>query len=239
MDTTSAGAGRTTDRLFFCTMALLATLIVFWGFSPTFYQRHAELPSLSTLLMVHGTAFTAWILLFITQVSLVAANRRDLHKRLGIVGAVLAACMVVLGTLTAIDAMRRGNAPVPQLDPRSFFVIPMRDIALFTVLVGSGLYWRRDPAMHKRLMLLSTLAMLDAAFARIPLPWIAAGGPPVFFGLVDLLVLAGFVYDWRTRGRVHPAFVWGGLLVILTQPLALAISGTAPWLAFADWCLGR
>lgn len=239
MNTIMESTAPARDRVYFCTMALLAALIAFTGFSATFYQRAATLPPLSSLLMVHGTAFTAWILLFATQVSLVAANRRDIHKRLGIAGAVLAGLVVVLGTLAALDSLHRGAAPVPKLDPRSFFIIPMRDIALFAILAGSGLYFRRDLATHKRLMLLSTVTMLDAAIARIPVSWIAAGGPPVFFGLVDLMVLAGFIYDWRTRGRVHRAFVWGGLLIILTQPLALAVSGTAPWLAFADWCLGR
>jgi hypothetical protein len=35
--------------------------------------------------------------------------------------------------------------------------------------------------------------------------------------------------------RVHPATVWDGLAIVLSQPLRLAISGSALWLGFAAW----
>ena len=104
---------------------------------------------------------------------------------------------------------------------------------VFATLVGAGLYLRRTPAAHKRLMLLATMAVLTAAIAR--LPYVLPLGPLAFFGLTDLLVVAAMVYDWRTRGRVHPALLWGGVFLIASQPLRLAISGTDTWLALATW----
>jgi hypothetical protein len=65
----------------------------------------------------------------------------------------------------------------------------------------------------------------------LPLP----PGPPTFFGLADLFIVALLVYDLSTRGKVHPATIWGGLLIVASQPLRLMISGTPPWLAFASW----
>ena len=67
-------------------------------------------------------------------------------------------------------------------------------------------------------MLLATIAVLTAAIAR--LPYVLPLGPPAFFGLTDLLVVAAMVYDWWTRGRVHPALLWGGLFLIASQPCA-------------------
>ena len=111
--------------------------------------------------------------------------------------------------------------------------MPFFDLVVFATLVGSALYLRRTPAAHKRLMLLATIAVLTAAIAR--LPYVLPLGPLAFFGLTDLLVVATMVYDWWTRGRVHPALGVGRLFLIASQPLRLAIGGTQTWLAFATW----
>jgi hypothetical protein len=82
-------------------------------------------------------------------------------------------------------------------------------------------------------MLTSTISILTPAIARVP--GVLAGGPLAFFALTDLFLVACLVYDRRTRGRVHPAFWWGGGLLLLSQVARLAISGTAAWLALATW----
>ena len=92
------------DRIFYTGMALVAALIVLVGFSPTFYARPDTLPALPSLLVVHGIFFSTWIALLITQTSLIAANRRDIHRKLGVLGACIAAVMVVLGTMASIRA---------------------------------------------------------------------------------------------------------------------------------------
>ena len=117
--------------------------------------------------------------------------------------------------------------------PLVFLAVPFFDLVAFATLVGSALYLRRTPAAHKRLMLLGTVAVLTAAIAR--LPYVLPLGPLAFFGLTDLLVFAAMAYDRWTRGRVHPALLWGGLFLIASQPLRMAIGGTGTWLAFATW----
>jgi hypothetical protein len=124
---------------------------------------------------------------------------------------------------------RRSGLPPPLV----FLAVPMFDLLVFAALVGTGLYLRRTPAAHKRLMLLSIIAVLTAAIAR--LPYVLALGPPAFFGLTDLLILVAMIYDRKTRGRVHPALLWGGLFLVASQPLRLVVSGTDAWLALATW----
>jgi len=226
-----------TDRIFYTGMAIVSAAIVFVGFSPTFFTRSVELGPLSRLLTVHGIAFTAWLTLFVTQTSLIAANRRSWHRALGAVGVALALTMLVLGTLAAIDSLNRSSVPIEGLDPRSFFAIPIRDMLVFGILVGAAIRYRHEAEMHKRLMLLSTIALLDAAIARTGIPGMAKYGPPMFYALQDLLIVVGMVYDRITRGRVHRAYWWAGGLIVGTQVLFLAISGTAPWLAFAQMFL--
>lgn len=222
------------DRRFFLGMAVAIALIVFVGFAPTFYLRGLYHPEpLASVFHIHGLVFTSWVVLFVVQTALVSARRTDIHRRLGLLGGALALLMLVVGYMAAVTAARRGFTTPGLPPPLVFFVVPIFDLLVFAVLVGSGLYLRRTPAAHKRLMLLATLAVLTAAIAR--LPYVLPLGPPAFFGLTDLLVLAAIVYDRLTRGRVHPALVWGGLFLIVSQPLRLAISGTDAWLRFATW----
>lgn len=235
MTRTIAVAGRSDDRFFYVGMAMAMAATVFAGFAPTFYVRPGTLPTLSTLLIVHGALFTCWMLLFVAQTSLIAAHRVDLHRRLGIGAAVLAPAMVAIGIAAAVDALRRGVAPLPGIDPRSFFAIPAGAMIAFAILVSAGLLNRANSPAHKRLMLLATISILEAAIARWPVPLIHQSGPPAFFGLTDLFVVVAIAYDFYSRRRVHPTYLWGGLLIIVLQALRLLISDTTGWLAFADW----
>jgi hypothetical protein len=218
-------------------MAAAIAVIVFVGFAPTFYLRPVFTPEpLPPVFAIHGAVFTAWVLLFVVQTALVSARRTPIHRKLGVVGGLLAALMLVVGYQAAITAARRGFATPGLPPPLVFLAIPFFDLIVFAVLVGTGLYFRRTPAAHKRLMLLSTIAILTAAIAR--LPYVLPLGPLVFFGLTDIPVVVGMLYDRVTRGRVHPAMLWGGLFLVASQVLRLIVSGTAAWLAFAHWLTG-
>src|SRR5208282_3675736 len=97
------------EDIFFCTMALVILGTVLLGFAQSYYLAgvfHAHLPNL--LVHIHAAAFSAWILLFIAQTLLISGKRLDLHRRIGILGAGLAASMVVLGFLVATDSLSRG-----------------------------------------------------------------------------------------------------------------------------------
>ena len=208
--------------------------IVLLGFAKTYYLKAAfGTPALSPLLHLHGLVMSLWFGLFVVQTRLVAARRLDLHKQLGMLGAFLAAAVLVIGTVTAITAARLGRSPGPP--PLVFLVVPLGDMAVFGSLVGAGLWFRAKGDFHKRLMLLSCVGILAAAIARIPLDAIAKAGPLAYFGLTDLAVIGCAAYDRIRTGRLHPAFLWGGLFVILSHWLRLALGGTDLWMAFATW----
>lgn len=228
------------DRRFFTGMAMAAMLVVFAGFAPSYYLKFvigrptvSGVQTLSPLLHVHGLVFTAWMILYLVQTRLIAARRVGLHRRLGVAGAVLAAAMVAVGCAAAIDAARRGATPPGGPPPLVFMAIPFADMVIFSTLVGAGIWFRARADIHKRLMLTSTISLLTAAIAR--LPGVIPLGPLAYFALTDLFVVACLVYDRMTRGRVHPAFWWGGGLLLASQVGRLALSGTAAWLAFATW----
>jgi hypothetical protein len=232
----AAVTGKRPDRMFYTGLAVVAAAIVFAGFARTYYLRDLfGGPPLRPLLHLHGFLFTSWLTFLLLQTTLVAAKRTDIHRRLGVAGGLLATLMIVVGIITAIHAARRGVTPPGGPPPLVFLVIPLGDILMFSILVAAGFYYRRQSEIHKRLMLVATIAILAPAIARLPFAFILANGPLAFFGLTDLILLACVFYDAVSRQRLHPAYLWGGLVLVASQPLRLAVGGTGAWLALARW----
>jgi hypothetical protein len=231
----SVAGTRQRTRRFYVGVAIAVLVTVFVGFSRSYFLKaYYGTPELSLLLHIHGLVFTSWVLLFLAQTTLVAAGRTDLHRKLGVGGAVLAALVLIVGTTTAILRVKGGSAPIPGVPPLSFLAVPLFDMVVFAILIAAGLSLRNRPETHKRLMTLATIALMSAPIARFPLGVLQAG-PPAFFGLTDLFIVAIMVYDLVTRRKIHPATVWGGLVIVASQPLRLMISGTQAWMAFAGW----
>jgi hypothetical protein len=223
------------ERAFFTGMAVAILITVFAGFSRTYFLRRYFTPGpLLPLLHLHGLIFSSWIALFITQTALVAAKRIRTHMILGIAGGVIAALMVVVGSVTAV-IRAKGPSPIPNVNPLSFLTIPLGDMLVFAILVSAAFYFRRRADVHKRLMLLATIGILPAAVARLPFAFIQQYGPLAFFGLSDLFIIPCLIFDFVTRGRPHRATMLAGALIVISHPLRLMIGTTNAWLAFATW----
>lgn len=227
------------ERRFFVGIAAALVVATFIGFAPTYYLAPSTARPLSTLTHVHGAAFTAWMLLFLIQTGLVAADRRDLHRAIGPAAAVLAVAIVVLGVDLAIVSGRAGTGP-RIFSPRIFLIFPLTAIGLFAVFATIGIVKRRDPQAHKRWMLLAMIAMVVPALARIAIRSHGLLPPGVIGGMMlsDLFLIALGLFDLRTRGRLHPVTLWGGGALLLSEPLRLAIGLSAPWQAFAALLIG-
>jgi len=241
MATTTAEVARptrTAERRFFIGAGIVALFVVFTGFARTYFLKGAfGTPELPALLHVHGLVMTAWFTTFLVQVSLVAAGRTDLHRRVGTAGVGLAALVLVIGTATAINAARLGHVPPGAPPPLVFLAIPLGDMLVFATLVTLGVAYRRRSDFHKRFMTMASLGIITAAVARIPLDALQAGGLPMFFATTDLVILGFVTLDtWRHR-RLHPAFGWGLAIVVLSQAARFAAAGTPQWQAFARWLI--
>jgi hypothetical protein len=222
------------DRIFYSGMAILMALLVFVGFAPTFYLRawfdwpvYSGERTLPPLAYVHGAVFSGWVVLFVVQTALVARRRVLTHRRLGVVGVLLAAVMIGIGLWAAFAAAARGAAP-PGIDAITFLAVPVIKMVLFAAFVSAAVWRRRDRESHKRLMLLANLTILGPAVARIP-------GPPLLgVGISALFLAMLFAYDLYSRRRIHAVYLWGGALLVISGPVTQAISRTAVWRAFAE-----
>jgi hypothetical protein len=241
MATTPNFNRRISDRPLYLLAAIIIPLIVLAGFARTYYLKgFFATPALPSLIVqIHGIVMTAWVVLFIVQVTLVAKRRTKTHQRLGILGGALAALVVIVGILTALYAAARvlndPNLVIPPSapPPLQFLVVPLGDMLIFAILISAALYYRKRLDIHKRLMLLAAVNLLVPAIARIPLNFITNGGPLAFFGLADVVLIGFVAFDTIRHRRLHPAFLWGGLLIIVAQPLRIMLAGTNAWIGFA------
>jgi len=229
----SRPVNRTFERVFYTGMAILLCACVYVGFSPTYFQAgmlHAPLPS--PILHVHGAVFTLWMLLFIVQAALVSAHRVKWHRSLGTVAFCLPPIMIVLGVIAAIDALHR-KVSIGGLAPTVSFAIPMFDITVFTVVIYAAWRTRRRPDAHKRLVLLATIGLTEAAFGRFP--WARMGYPPSAGAVTGLgvMVLLAILYDLVSLHRIHRSTMWAAPLVFAAGALAVPIGMTSAWHAFA------
>jgi hypothetical protein len=226
---------RRIDQRFYMTMAIGCILIAFIGFARTYYLgSYFGARPLTPLIHIHGVLCTTWLLLFLAQVSLVGVRRTDIHRRLGVGAGMVAALLLIVGYLTAIEAVRLGHAPVGAPSPLAFLAVPIGTLTAFGVPVGLALHYRRRLEIHKRLMLLGTIGLLTPALARMG-RLVGSEGPPFGIGGTCLLIFVCMTYDKWAHGRVHPVFLWGGLAVMLSLPFRFAIGTSDAWLSIARW----
>ena len=241
---TMARPERAAERRFYAGMAWAILAVVALGFARSYYLRplfpalHPLTPPERFFYYVHGALFTAWFVLLAAQPALIARRRVDLHRRLGWVGAGLAAAMIVVGVQGALMAARRAGGfmgiPVPAAQ---FVLVPLTDMLLFGTFVTLAIVARRNPQAHKRLMLVASINLITAAIARIPIP-LLQGNLIGFFAATDLFFVPLIVWDLLTRRRLHPVTLWGALVTMASQPLRLMLSGTDVWAKVASWLLG-
>ena len=237
-------------RLFYVWMAAACAVVAFGGFAPTYWLRLPPARSWAHRLCTYmARCSQAGTLLLLSQTLLVANGRLRNHRAWGLAGISLATAMVFMGLAAAIQTLTAGLRAGYGDHSRAFLILPVSGMVLFAGFFIAAIANIQRPETHKRLMLLATITLLQAAMARIFFVLITGGGPglrpglgpppPLAIGLVpslitELLIVAGLVYDWRTRGRPHPVWVIGAAVTTAVILLRGPLGGTHVWLAFAD-----
>lgn len=217
------------EHRFFWGMSVLMALIIFIGFAPTYFLAslfHAD-PLPGPIVHIHGAVFTSWIVLLVTQTSLAASGCADIHRRLGILGMALAPVVVVLGVFVANEMLKRLWAE-PDFDAKATYAVALSEVLGFGVPVGFAFLLRRKPTVHKRLILIGTIAMMTAGFGRWPLHFLLHKPLPAMmagFGLLLLLI----AYDLVSMRTIHRATALGGTWIVFIELTAVAVGHTDAW----------
>jgi hypothetical protein len=162
------------------------------------------------------------------------------HRAWGLFGISLATAMVFVGFAVANDVLATRLAAGYGDAARAFHIASISMITLFGGFVFVAILFVSRPEIHKRLMLLATVSMLAPAIARVLFALSVGIGPGLRPGLgpprtvesvlmpaliADALIVAGVIYDMRTRGRPHPAYP----LAARRSPSGSAYLSTTPW----------
>lgn len=229
------------DRFPQVAVAALAAVTVI-AFARTYYLRvWFDLPPLSRAAHVHGLIATLWLGLHFTQARLIATHNVALHKRLGIFTACVGALLAWQALHLAIEGVAAGRAP-PGRNPLEFLSVPIGTTTMFSLFLGTALALRRKREWHKRLMLLATSALLLPAAGRFDsLIMVPLGLPRAVIGfwLTLAFVLWAWTHDWRNYRRIHPAYLYGGIALVVSVPLRRWIGFTDAWQPIAKWLVGN
>jgi hypothetical protein len=226
---------RNVEHGYFSAMAVLLSVIVVYGFSHTYFAAGMMLAPLPNLLVhVHGAVFTLWMVLYVTQTALISAKRVTWHRTLGPIASCLPPLMVVLGISAALDGLRRGTQ-IGGLDPATSLSIPLLGILCFAVLIYAAFSARRRPDAHKRLILIATMAVCEAALGRFP--WAQMGvpravGPWASEGVLLLFIVG---YDLFALHRLHRTTMWAAPLTFVVAAGSVPIGMTPPWHAMVGF----
>jgi hypothetical protein len=250
MVATTMDLAREKGRYFYVWMAGACALVAVGGFAPTYWLQLAPGTFVGPpLLHIHGALFTAWTLLLLSQTWLASQGRLDHHRAWGLAGIALASAMVVVGVTTAIYSMNVELA-AGKAGARAFLVVPLAAIGLFAGFFIAAIANIQRPEAHKRLILLATISLLQAAMGRVAFLVVSGGAAPgarpglaplpplaVTIGpslALELFIVAGAVYDWRTRGRPHPVWIIGAVVMTAAVLLRAPLAATPGWIAFAE-----
>jgi hypothetical protein len=236
------------DRWIYVFTAASFIVIALAGFIPDSLEKIAAVeagtrPPFPPVLHMHAVLMGAFLLLLLAQTVLVATGRCDLHRRLGLAAMVIAPALVLVGFILvptiyhqvwdfAQSAPPEAREALQQrlsiLD--NIMLLQFRVGILFPLFLLIGLRARGgDAGLHKRMMILATLAALPAAIDRMH--WLPSTMPasPLATDLYMLLCIAPmFLWDVSRNRGVHRAWlIWLGV----NLPFALAVHG----LWNSDW----
>lgn len=228
------------DRWIYVFMAASFIVIVLLGFIPDSLVKMdavqaGQRPPFPLVLHIHAALMGTYLLLLLTQASLVATGRVAWHRTLGMFGAVLATALVVVGfvLIPTIYHQVYGGLQVAPPVARSQLLELVRFLEnimlvqgrigfVFAILVVLGISARlTDSGFHKRMMILSIAGALPAAIDRMT--WVPTTMPvsPIAPDLYVLLALSPmFLWDVLRNRRIHRAY-WVWLAVV--APFTIAV----------------
>lgn len=240
------------DRWIYVFMAALFVVAALTGFIPDSLEllatvKSGQRPPMPPILHAHALVMGSWLLLFLAQTTLVATGRAAQHRKLGLVGAILAVALVFV-TITLVKS--RWAPGYESLPPDALSRIKtarsgilmeqIRELVLFSIFIAWALLVRKtDSETHRRLMLFATLLPLPAAIDRIA--WIPTTLPDspasIHIGMLSLL-LPLLIYDVWRRGRVHRTYVIGVALNVPFIVMSHFLWGSPWWVSTAPKLMG-
>jgi hypothetical protein len=218
-----------THTRFYVGLAVFMTALVVIGFWASYFgpmlRGNVARP---LVIQLHGAVFVGWMALLVLQVAVVARGDVGLHRRIGQWGIAYGFLVLAMGLAAGLAApvMHANAGDWPRDQAAGFLLTTLGDMVLFGSFFGAAVWYKSRPEIHKRLMVVATVALLFAAVGRMGLEKRSVA----LFELIWLSpILAGMGYDWISRRRVHPAYIVG-LVGLFIGSLRVALEDSEAWL---------
>lgn len=240
---------RTEHRYFYAAMAAVLLFTTVVGFSRYLVATSMAQPVGPSVIHLHAFFGFLWIGLFLLQTSLIATGRTPNHQAMGLFGIAVATSMFFSGLMVATKTMNVGIGNGAEEGARQFAIFPVTIQLLFAGFFTAAIMNIGRPDVHKRLMLIAAIMTMPPAAGRFlavfltehGLPHQILGAPPQSLAagtaaslLADLFLIAAILYDWRTRGRPHPAYLISLAIILAVQAMRVPFAQTQIWYGVTD-----
>jgi hypothetical protein len=223
-----SGASRRVRPRFYLWLALWMLAIVVIGFWPTYFApTFRGTLAIPTVVHAHALVFLGWMALLVAQAIVAAKGNIRLHRRIGRWGIVYGCLVIAIGLIVGpASAVIKVNSGVWTRDRAAgSLLVNVGDMVSFAVWFGAAIWYRARPEIHKRLMVVATVALLVAALAR----WTFVGSGLARAGIWLSPIFIGMVHDWITRRRIHPVYTIGSIALFLFA-FRLLLARSETWL---------
>jgi hypothetical protein len=227
--------------LFFLIMGFVGLFAVLAGFAKTFFIPVSAGTFKGPLMVyIHGAFAFSWVCLFLVQSVLILNKKLTVHKSLGYWGIFIASGAAVTIVPAGLYAVEKELAQGLGETAISTILGVVTSALMYFLLVIAGIFNRRKPELHKRLMLLATIALLWPAWFRLRHYFPSVPDPEIWFALVlaDSFIIISLLRDKIVVGKVIPAFLFVGLFIIAEHSVEVLMFDSAPWRVMANMIYG-
>ena len=228
-------------RYIYVLLGVLALIFVHIGFAATYVG-----PVLSgtfagrKVLHLHGAIFMGWVVLSIAQPLLIQKKQIQLHRKIGVFGAVLGALVVLMGLYISITSAHLNMARDGEQAAKAFLLIPITDMILFALFVVLAISNTSNPEAHKRYIILATLSILPAATGRMLRLFTWWTGNAIVdtmlaLSVMEITLYLAVLYDVIVRKKIHTVYIWGGLFLLTVHAFRDWASHSETWLSISTW----
>lgn len=217
---------------FYVIMGMIALFAVIGGFATTFILPVSQGTFKAPFVVyLHGALALSWVLLFLFQSVVLHYYPFKIHRSVGKLGLFIAIAaaisLVPVGKYQVDKDLANGLGETAKSAILGIFTSSI----IFLSLVFAGIYYRKKPQIHKRLLLLATLFFIWPAWFRFRHYFPSVPRPDFWFGVVlsDLFIIAAMVREKIAFNRIHPALLFTGSFIIFENIIEVMLFDTYYW----------
>ena len=222
---------------FFLVISIIGLLAVLTGFSTTFiFPLSNGTFKAPVMVYVHGAFAFSWVCLFLIQSLLIQQHNVKLHRKLGNIGLFIAIgvtlTLIPVGLYQVEKELQLGLGQTAI----SSIVGTLTSGIIFISLVVAAILKRKEPATHKRLMLLATILLLWPAWFRFRHFFPTVPNPEIWFAIVlaDSLIVISIIWDKITFGKFNNTLLLVGSFIILEHTMEAYMYDNSVWRVMAN-----